>query len=178
MWFLKFTLELKRPECLYSFQWASSRQGSRIMSFYCSTFTAANSCEVDHIVHILHILSHIMYSLHLVLFNLFLKVVFYIIYQPHDKGPSCTIASKINVTSNGDYLPISKLHSILTGANLLAHNNISQICYYDQISFQSATVNSSFTDNLTTLGYHLFCWWWYCKKGIYIYIYMVKFGYC
>ena len=35
------------------------------------------------------------------------------------------IASKINVTPKGVYLPISKLHSILAVANLLAHNNIS-----------------------------------------------------
>ena len=33
-----------------------------------------------------------------------------------------TIASKINVTPKGVYLPISKLHSILAVANLLAHN--------------------------------------------------------
>ena len=45
-----------------------------------------------------------------------------------------TIASKINVTPKGDYFPISKLHSILAVANLLAHNNISQICYCGQIS--------------------------------------------
>ena len=45
------------------------------------------------------------------------------------------------------YLPISKLHSILTVANLIAHNNISQICCYCvQISLQSATVNFSFCD--------------------------------
>ena len=50
------------------------------------------------------------------------------------------------------YLPISKLHSILTVANLLAHNNISQICYCGQISLQSAAVNCSFSDNLTSLG--------------------------
>ena len=49
-----------------------------------------------------------------------------------------TIASKINVTSKGVYLPISKLQSIL--ANLLAHNNISQIYYSGQISLQSAAV--------------------------------------
>ena len=34
------------------------------------------------------------------------------------------------------YLPFSKLHSILAVANLLAHNNISQICYCSQISLQ------------------------------------------
>ena len=31
-------------------------------------------------------------------------------------------------------------------ANLLAHNNISQICNCGQISFQSAAVNCSFSD--------------------------------
>ena len=64
----------------------------------------------------------------------------------------CTITSKINVTPKGVYLPISKLHSMLAVANLLAHNNISQICYCGQISFVSAAVNCSFTDNLTPLG--------------------------
>ena len=52
-----------------------------------------------------------------------------------------TIASKINGTPKGVYLPISKLHSILAVANLLAHNNISQICYCGQISLQSAAVS-------------------------------------
>ena len=37
-----------------------------------------------------------------------------------------------------------KLHSILAVANLLAHNNKSQICYCVQISLQSAAVNCSF----------------------------------
>ena len=59
---------------------------------------------------------------------------------------SCTIHSKINVTPKGVYLPISKLHSILAVANLLAHNNKSQICYCGQISLQSAAVNCSFSD--------------------------------
>ena len=40
----------------------------------------------------------------------------------------------------GVCLPIPKLHSILAAANLLAHNNISQICYCGQISLQSALV--------------------------------------
>ena len=44
-----------------------------------------------------------------------------------------TIASKINGTPKGVYLPISKLHSILAVANLLAYNNVSQICYCGQI---------------------------------------------
>ena len=33
--------------------------------------------------------------------------------------------------TNGVFLPISKVSSILAVANLLAHNNISQICYCD-----------------------------------------------
>ena len=37
-------------------------------------------------------------------------------------------------------LPISKLHSIVAVVNLLAHNNKSQICYYGQISLESAAV--------------------------------------
>ena len=64
---------------------------------------------------------------------------------------ACTIASKINGTPKGVYLPISKLHSMLAVANLLAHNNKSQICYCGQISLQSAAVNCSFPDNLTPL---------------------------
>ena len=57
----------------------------------------------------------------------------------------CTIASKINVTSKGVYLPIS--NSILAVANLLAHNNISQICYCGQL-FLLQSVAVSFCDNL------------------------------
>ena len=56
----------------------------------------------------------------------------------------CTFASKINVTPKVVYLPISKLHSILAVANLLAHNNKIRICYCGQISLQSAAVNCSF----------------------------------
>ena len=52
--------------------------------------------------------------------------------------------------TNGVYLPISKVSSILAVANLLAHNNISQICYCGQIPLQSAAVNCSFSGNLTT----------------------------
>ena len=37
-------------------------------------------------------------------------------------------------------------------ANLLAHNNLSQICYFGQISLQSAAVNCSFSGNLTPFG--------------------------
>ena len=61
------------------------------------------------------------------------------------------IGSKINVTTEGVYLHFLKLPSILAVANLLAHNNISQICYCGQISLQSAAVNCSFSDNLTPL---------------------------
>ena len=64
----------------------------------------------------------------------------------------CTIDSKINVTSKSVYLPISKQHSILAVANLLAHNNKSRNYYCSQISLQSAAVNCSFSDNLTPLG--------------------------
>ena len=67
-------------------------------------------------------------------------------------GVHCTITSKINVTPKGVYSPISKLHSILAVANLLAHNNISQICYCGQISLRSAAVNCSFPDYLTPSG--------------------------
>ena len=62
-----------------------------------------------------------------------------------------TVASKINVTPKGVCLPISKLHSIIAVANLLAHNKISQICYCSQISLQSAAVNCSFPENLISL---------------------------
>ena len=61
-------------------------------------------------------------------------------------------ASKINVTPRGVYSPNSKLHLILAVANLLAHNNRSQIYYCGQISLQRAAVNCSFSDNLTPLG--------------------------
>ena len=47
-----------------------------------------------------------------------------------------TITNKINVTPKGVYLPISKLHSILAVTNLLAHNNISQICYCGQFHYR------------------------------------------
>ena len=65
---------------------------------------------------------------------------------PSVQGVVCTIASKINVTPKGAYLPISKLHSILAVANLLAHNNKSQICYCGQISLRSVAVNCTFSD--------------------------------
>ena len=64
----------------------------------------------------------------------------------------CTVTSKINVIHKGVFLPILKLNLILAVANLLAHNNKSQICYCGQDSLQSTTVNCSFSDNLTPLG--------------------------
>ena len=62
-----------------------------------------------------------------------------------------TTASKINVTPKGFTCPF-RSYSILAVANLLAHNNKSQICYCGQISLQSAAVNCNFCDNLTPLG--------------------------
>ena len=62
------------------------------------------------------------------------------------------IASKINVTLIVVYLPISKQQSILAVANLLAHNNKSQICYCGQILLQRAAVNCSFSDNPKPFG--------------------------
>ena len=49
-------------------------------------------------------------------------------------------------------LPISMLDSIFAVANLLAHNNISQVYYCGQISLGSAEVNCSFSDNLSPFG--------------------------
>ena len=67
----------------------------------------------------------------------------------------CTIASKINGTPKGAYLPISKLHSILAVANLLAHNSISQICYCGQISLQNAAVTWSFSGKFRVVTFIL-----------------------
>ena len=90
---------------------------------------------------------------------------------------------------NGVYLPISKQHSILPVANLLAHSNINQICYCGQISLQNAAV---FLTILHLWGYHLFRWQLYqngtsnlfetCKVMIcsicYLYIQnMIRFNY-
>ena len=56
-----------------------------------------------------------------------------------------TIKSKINDTlPNGVYLPISKLHSILAIANLLAHNNMSPICYCGQIYYRVLQLTGDF----------------------------------
>ena len=48
--------------------------------------------------------------------------------------------AKLMVPPKRVYFPISMLHCILPVANLLAHYNISQICYWGQISLQSAAV--------------------------------------
>ena len=42
-------------------------------------------------------------------------------------------------------------HSLLAMTNLLARNNMSQICQFCKISLQSVAVNSSFCDKLTLL---------------------------
>ena len=61
-------------------------------------------------------------------------------------------------------MPILKLHSILAVANLLAHNNKSQICYCGQISLQSAAVtNCSFSD---TFGGNIY----FAGNGSYLFL--------
>ena len=47
----------------------------------------------------------------------------------------CNIISKINGTPKGVYLPVSKLHSILATANLLAHSN-KWLCYFGEVNSQ------------------------------------------
>ena len=54
-----------------------------------------------------------------------------------------TINSKINGTPKGVYLPISKLHSILAIANLLAHNKL-WLCYYEQVNSLMQKSNVAF----------------------------------
>ena len=70
-----------------------------------------------------------------------------------------TINSKINGTPKGVYLPISKLHSILAVANLLAHNNITiYISYYGKVNslqLKSKVVLKWASKHLWR--YHLFC---------------------
>ena len=60
-----------------------------------------------------------------------------------------TIASKINDTPKGTYLPISKLHSILAVANLLAKNK-KKFKFVTAVKFHYRVLQ--FTDNLTPLG--------------------------
>ena len=48
------------------------------------------------------------------------------------------------IYEDGAYLPISKLHSILTEAYLFAHNNL-WLCYYGQVnSLYTAKIKCSF----------------------------------
>ena len=87
------------------------------------------------------------------------RVVFWTEQFPKSNGKAILhlpIDSKINGTPKGVCLPISKLHSILAVTNLLAHNNISQICYCGQISLQSAAVNCSFLTIWHLCEYHFF----------------------
>ena len=72
------------------------------------------------------------------------------------RGTIGSNGSKINITPKGVYLPNSKLHSILAVANLLAHNNISQICYCGQISLPSAVDNCSFPWQFDTFGCNIY----------------------
>ena len=70
-----------------------------------------------------------------------------VIEQMWKKG---SINSKINGTSKGIYLPISKLHTILAVANSLAHNSITYLW----------SVASKWT-NKHLCWYHLFCCPWH-----------------
>ena len=69
------------------------------------------------------------------------------------------INSKINGTPKSFYFPISKQHSILALANLLAHN--LWLCYYVQVNLQrlKKSVASKWASK-NLWGYHLFCCWW------------------
>ena len=61
----------------------------------------------------------------------------------------CTIVSKINDTPKGVYLHISKIDLYFRRSKFtcqVAHNNISQICYCNLISLQSAAVNCCYSD--------------------------------
>ena len=53
------------------------------------------------------------------------------------------VNSKINSTPKGVYLLISKIHSILSVANLLADNNL-WLCYYMCKKFATAKIECSF----------------------------------
>ena len=92
--------------------------------------------------------------------NIYIQIIYIYIYIPClsyceivrlNTETVCTITSKINATPKDVYLAISKMHKILIVANLLSHNNKSQICYCDQISLLSGAVNCSFSDKLTPL---------------------------
>ena len=77
-------------------------------------------------------------------------------------SPSNTLASKINVTLKRYFLAHFEATFDFSHSQFTLVKLISQICYCGQISLQNTAVNSSFSDNLTPLGwYHLFCWRWY-----------------
>ena len=66
--------------------------------------------------------------------------------QPYSsalKMRGSTITSKKNGTPKGVYLPISKLHSILAVANLLAHNHL-WLRYYGASKLATAKIECSF----------------------------------
>ena len=68
-----------------------------------------------------------------------------------------TVNSKINGIPKGVYLPISKQHSILVVANLLANNNIT-INYCMQVNSLGLKSNvASKWASKHLMGYHLFC---------------------
>ena len=69
--------------------------------------------------------------------------------------------SKINGTPKGVYLPFSKLQSILTVANLLAHNNIWLSCYVQANSVRLKSMVASKWAIRNHWGYRLFCCSWY-----------------
>ena len=77
-----------------------------------------------------------------------------------------------------DYLPISKLYSILAVANLPAHNNISPICYCVQINANTecCRFNCSFSVNLKLLGVDniYFAGDGTCTTYEYIYTYIMR----
>ena len=73
----------------------------------------------------------------------------------------CTVNSKINGIPKSVYLPISKQHSILVVANLLANNNIT-INYCMQVNSLGLKSNvASKWASKHLMGYHLFCCWLY-----------------
>ena len=58
------------------------------------------------------------------------------------------------------YLPISKLHSILAVANLLALNNLWLCCYgqVNSLQLKSSVASKWVSKHILGGGYHLFCW--------------------
>ena len=69
-----------------------------------------------------------------------------------------TITNPINSTSEGVNLPISKLHSILAVANLLAHNNL-WLCKYMQVNSLRLKLSvASKWASKHLREYHLFGW--------------------